>query len=241
MNIQSQDAPQGNSLPLFLELVREGPTVSITILLLLLSLAIYYNLSSNRHKKTMTNKSGPGRIGEPSILAIGTANPPHYCTQERFLRMISQNTIISDSMKDFLKARVQNSGIDRRYNFSSDMNGFLATEDNKPTTPEARNAAWREWAPELAVQAAKSAIAKWKGGSIDDITHVVFHSCTGFKAPGVELDLVDQLGLKNVRRRLGINFMVRERAAGCCLVCFIPNLLFFYYQRVVSVVLPQWR
>jgi predicted naringenin-chalcone synthase len=45
------------------------------------------------------------------------------------------------------------------------------------------------------------------GGDKQSITHVVFHSCTGFKAPGVELDLVDGLGLTNVQRRLGINYM----------------------------------
>ena len=71
---------------------------------------------------------------------------------------------------------------------------------------EQRHEYWEEWSKKLAIQAAKNAVAKW-GGSKDRITHVVFHSCTGFKAPGVELDIVDGLGLKNVKRRLGINYM----------------------------------
>jgi predicted naringenin-chalcone synthase len=35
----------------------------------------------------------------------------------------------------------------------------------------------------------------------------LFHSCTGFKAPGIELDIIEQLGLTNVRRKFGVNFM----------------------------------
>jgi len=35
----------------------------------------------------------------------------------------------------------------------------------------------------------------------------LFHSCTGFKAPGIELDIIEQLELPNVKRKFGVNFM----------------------------------
>jgi len=73
-------------------------------------------------------------------------------------------------------------------------------------TVEERHAIWAEWAPRLSIEAASKALNEW-GGCSDNVTHVVFHSCTGFKAPGVELDLVDALKLKGVKRRLGINYM----------------------------------
>jgi predicted naringenin-chalcone synthase len=44
-------------------------------------------------------------------------------------------------------------------------------------------------------------------GSKEDITHVLFHSCTGFKAPGIELDIIQELELPNVKRKFGVNFM----------------------------------
>ena len=58
----------------------------------------------------------------------------------------------------------------------------------------------------IAIKATNRALEKW-GGDRNRITHVVFHSCTGFKAPGIELDIVDECSLSGVKRRLGINFM----------------------------------
>ena len=63
-----------------------------------------------------------------------------------------------------------------------------------------------KWAPKLAIDASREAIRKW-GGDKNAITHIIFHSCTGFKAPGVELDVVDALNLTGIKRRLGINYM----------------------------------
>jgi len=148
---------------------------------------------------------GSGEVGAPAILGIGTSNPPTEWSVEDYvgeLATLEKAGTVSAEWLDFLSKRVRNSGIERRC-FALEPRELvsLAVSD-----VETRHAKWAKWAPQLAVSAARSAIADW-GGDKAAITHVVFHSCTGFTAPGIELELIDQLKLPNVVRRLGINFM----------------------------------
>eukprot|EP00963_Diacronema_lutheri_P013829 scaffold2843_cov465-Pavlova_lutheri.AAC.4 len=86
------------------------------------------------------------------------------------------------------------------------MGLFPSAELDYNPTAEERQALWATRAPRLGIAAANKAVEQW-GGDKQEITHLIFHSCTGFKAPGVELDILDALGLQNVRRRFGINYM----------------------------------
>jgi len=74
-----------------------------------------------------------------------------------------------------------------------------------PTTAE-RMAFYREHAPILAVQAAAKALAE-SGVAPGDITHVVTVTCTGFDAPGVDVALIEQLGLRSTTERIQVGFM----------------------------------
>jgi predicted naringenin-chalcone synthase len=69
-----------------------------------------------------------------------------------------------------------------------------------------RNDYYKQEAPKLAHQAATEALKRW-GRAHEEITHIIYVSCTGAVAPGVELLLAQQLGLQPNVRRLGINFM----------------------------------
>ena len=69
-----------------------------------------------------------------------------------------------------------------------------------------RNAIYKKEAPILAEEAARTAIANWKG-NLSDITHVISVSCTGIIAPGLEFILARQLGLEAHVSLLGINLM----------------------------------
>jgi predicted naringenin-chalcone synthase len=66
---------------------------------------------------------------------------------------------------------------------------------------------WEQFAPQLAVAAAREALAAWAHGSAADVTHVIVHSCTGFAAPGLDYHLIKALGLPTSTRKLGVNFM----------------------------------
>ena len=68
---------------------------------------------------------------------------------------------------------------------------------------------WEKGAPALALAAAKQALASWKHGTARDITHVVVHSCTGFAAPGLDYNLIIELGLSLSTRKVPVHF------AGC--------------------------
>lgn len=111
---------------------------------------------------------------------------------------------------EFIKKIRDTCGIESRYtgidpdaHFRGEGSLFGKTLDE---TAERRNQYWAQYAKSTAIEAAKNALENW-GGDKNTITHVVFHSCTGFKAPGIELDVVDALSLTGVKRRLGINFM----------------------------------
>lgn len=172
-------------------------------------------------RRAAAKASSGGNV--PAVLAIGTANPPHEWPAESYTSVIENilTGVVSEDHISFFKRLNANSGIKSRNtciahdDFSpeniakpvGERKGLLAGAKQifNPTAGE-RAKVWEKMAPLLAVEAARKAVKNW-GGDKQRITHVVFHSCTGFKAPGVELDVVDGLGLENVKRRCGINYM----------------------------------
>src|SRR2546427_396549 len=85
---------------------------------------------------------------------------------------------------------------------------FLPTEspdDRGPTTAQ-RMAVYAEDSKELALTAARSALAE-SGEAPDRITHLVTVSCTGFVAPGIDLVLIRGLGLPATVQRTNVGFM----------------------------------
>merc|ERR1712217_972405 len=160
--------------------------------------------------------------GSAAILGIGTSvkDLPSGSTEE-FVAKCKEALagVQSDEYISFLRQRATNSGIKKRFHAAfnewSDENlarsrsqreGFYNEAPGNNPAAGARQQLWSEHAPRLAIDAAQKAVDNW-GGDKQKISHIVFHSCTGFKAPGVELDVMDALGLKNVRFRTGINFM----------------------------------
>lgn len=65
---------------------------------------------------------------------------------------------------------------------------------------------YEEHAPALAESSARDAIGR-SGISAGEVTDVIVVSCTGFSAPGVDVDLVDRLGLTPSVRRTVVGFM----------------------------------
>ncbi|HEX4131206.1 MAG TPA: type III polyketide synthase [Pirellulales bacterium] len=65
---------------------------------------------------------------------------------------------------------------------------------------------YRQLAPDLAVRAATEALERAEL-SPEAITHLVTVSCTGFAAPGVDIELISRLGLPATTQRVQIGFM----------------------------------
>jgi alpha-pyrone synthase len=200
----------------------ESSSVSAGVQLLILSLlgAVAYLFATRQTSKKQKRPAADDDelVGSPSILAIGTANPPYCWTLPNVEAAVDYkrtNTNMSDDYMNFMKKVHKTSGVETRY-FGDPApdaeklargeppEGIYSKEGN-PTVSD-RHAYWAEWAPKMAIEAATKAVNNW-GGDKSDITHVIFHSCTGFKAPGIELDVVDALKLTGVKRRLGINYM----------------------------------
>ena len=194
--------------------------------LLLIGAASYVYLSvykKKEDKQRLINADDAELIGKPSILAIGTANPPYAWGNEqcniaidwKINQMKTEHTAFDDDFIDFMRRVQKTSGVETRYcgdrvpsreelAQGAPAPGIYAHFGNP--TAKVRHTYWAEWAPKMAIDAATKAVNKW-GGNKNKITHVIFHSCTGFKAPGVELDVIDALKLKGVKRKMGINYM----------------------------------
>jgi len=133
---------------------------------------------------------------------------------ESYERDIAKAMNLSEETSSWVVRRMEGSGIEKRWSVCPDLAGQFAGKspglygDAPGHNPSAgkRGDVWATEATALAVQAARAAMRNFKGSKMD-ITHVLFHSCTGFKAPGIELDIIEQLELPNVKRKFGVNFM----------------------------------
>jgi len=186
------------------------------VAVLVAALAYYYTTVSvvkDRKVVESTDENNTrGLYGTPAILGVGTSNPPEGVGNERsgeFLERYLKMGQITQDQVDFTKRIRDTCGIKRRYsgiNVEENLAGEGLYGKTLEEPADRRHDYWEQHAKQMAIEAAKNAIENWGGDKLK-ITHVVFHSCTGFKAPGIELDVVDALNLTGVQRRLGINFM----------------------------------
>ncbi|HWB20886.1 MAG TPA: type III polyketide synthase [Phycisphaerales bacterium] len=79
-------------------------------------------------------------------------------------------------------------------------------EDVITRTTAERMRMYEHFAPDLAVEAARSALDR-AGVSAQNVTDVLLVSCTGFSAPGIEVDVIQRLALRDSVRRCTIGFM----------------------------------
>ncbi len=104
------------------------------------------------------------------------------------------------------------SGIKERYSAIADYKGgqnftFFPNSDDLEPFPSTskRNRFFAEEALALSVKAVKNCLPS--GFDVSAISHLITVSCTGLYAPGLDIDLVNRLGLKSSVQRTGINFM----------------------------------
>ncbi|MFM9978388.1 MAG: type III polyketide synthase [Sphingomonadaceae bacterium] len=140
--------------------------------------------------------------GLPRIVAIGTAVPAHDI-HKAFIAFAA--TRLEGTREEAVFARMAaRSGIAYRWSVLPvgqspvEPGGFYA--GHFPGTA-ARMALYAEAAPELALAAITSL------GPVDDVTHIVVASCTGFVAPGIDQILAARLNLAPTVERTLIGFM----------------------------------
>jgi predicted naringenin-chalcone synthase len=150
------------------------------------------------------------------ISAIGTANPKYKIPQQTIYHFMVKAFGLDDNNASRLKQIYDGSGIDQRYSVIPDFGytnpqdytffGKKANLEPFPTT-ENRLQLYQQTAVEVATDAVKKCFEAFDHDIAQSITHLITVSCTGMYAPGIDIDLVEKLGLNRRTERTCINFM----------------------------------
>ncbi len=169
------------------------------------------------------------------LLSLGTATPVHQMSQAESLRMFTDIACENDKQARYARALFSKAAVENRYTsvpYTAAYNwcppavagdatesaegqvaattgsvapAVLAGQSPGPTTRE-RLEMYAQFAGDLAVESAGEALAN-SGLSSDEITHLVVVTCTGFDAPGVDIELIRRLQLPNTTQRIQVGFM----------------------------------
>lgn len=151
------------------------------------------------------------------LRAVETAVPATVLHQAAVRDLLASQPGRSRLAVRRLRAAFDASGIDTRHTVLSELDGLPSAGEPvhydarsgsllMPSTA-VRNAAYTREAPPLFLAAAKQALGAVPGIALEDVSHVVTVSCTGFFAPGPDYLLVRQLGLQPTVQRFHIGFM----------------------------------
>ncbi|XP_044393740.1 bisdemethoxycurcumin synthase-like [Triticum aestivum] len=143
--------------------------------------------------------------GPAAVLAIGTANPKGSMLQDDYADYYFRvtNSEHHAELKDKLKRICKKSGIERRYAHLDEelLSAHPDFSDRTLPTLDARIDMASAAVPELGASAAVRAIAEW-GRPVADVTHLVFSTYSGGKAPSADLRLASLLGLRPTVSRI---------------------------------------
>lgn len=150
-----------------------------------------------------------------TIDAIVTGHPPLRKPQSDAAAMMTQLEGFSKPLRNRLPMVYERSAIDYRHTCVPDW-GATSPDDFEffpanwalepaPSTGK-RNDWYREAAIPMAEDVGSRALAAAEANP-EDITHVIAVSCTGFFAPGLDIELVKRLGLPPSTQRTFIGFM----------------------------------
>ena len=149
---------------------------------------------------------------EVYINRVATAVPP-YDVHDAFRRFAQEKLDRADSRRARIFERMTSrSGIEHRFSCLApsnrpegdqfDAHGFYARGKFPDTAT--RMAQYERHAPELA----QSAVDRLQlGADRHSITHLIVTSCTGFSAPGIDLDIIERCGLPTTVERTLVGFM----------------------------------
>ncbi|MFD2161792.1 type III polyketide synthase [Paradesertivirga mongoliensis] len=147
------------------------------------------------------------------ISAIGTAAPVNRFSQEEILKFMVRAHQLNPTDSQRLEKLYNLSGIDYRHSVIPDFGSskgdynFFGNGENLEPFPKTqeRSALYESTAKHLAAEAIKN--IKYGGNSLPAITHLITVSCTGMYAPGLDIDIIELLGLNKSIERTCINFM----------------------------------
>lgn len=146
-----------------------------------------------------------------SILAIGSAIPPRQLEQSAAANYALQQCCNTERHRRLLTTIYRRSGVSTRHTvITAESTEMLFPREDPavgvgPTTAQ-RMKDYSEHAGPLAAKACGNALKRALTPATE-ITHLVTVSCTGFRAPGVDLAIIARLGLNLTVARTSIGFM----------------------------------
>lgn len=145
------------------------------------------------------------------INSIGTSLPPHVTDQGKIADFMVRHLQMDEEEERKLRILYRASGIQKRYSvledFSKNLNGqSFFKEDVAFPSAKPRMVLYQRHALDLARRAIISALESSDVGT-EHITHLIAVSCTGMYAPGLDIELIEELGLNTDTQRTSINFM----------------------------------
>lgn len=146
------------------------------------------------------------------IVSIGTAVPAYQHQQDNILDFMQRVYALGETDKRKLKFLYRQSDIETRYSVIPDYSlpasrwqFFPASESLEPFPGlEQRMEYFRKHAAPLSLQAIRECMKKNPG---QPVSHLITVSCTGMSAPGLDLELLELLGLPLTTSRTAVNFM----------------------------------
>ncbi|MAT14034.1 MAG: chalcone synthase [Planctomyces sp.] len=152
-----------------------------------------------------------------TILGIGTASPDHFIEQSDAAEIVKDLCLDDEKQKRQMVMLYRRSGVSTRHsvllessepgleNRQSFYSQLSGSDDAGPTTVE-RMELYEQHTPRLALKAANKALMQ-ANKSPQEITHLVTVSCSGFNAPGFDIELIRELGLPEEVARTHVGFM----------------------------------
>jgi alpha-pyrone synthase len=148
------------------------------------------------------------------ISSIETAVPANKIPQKDILRFMKRHIPLDEQGQKSLDVLYRASGIEFRHSVIADYGKespnytFYSNEESFEPFPDlqSRMVLYEKEAIKLAVTAVENCLAS-SAISVNEITHLVVVSCTGMYAPGIDIELVEKLGMSTSVARTNINFM----------------------------------
>jgi predicted naringenin-chalcone synthase len=146
-----------------------------------------------------------------NIISIGTALPEFCHSQQDILKFMQQAYNLDDVDKRKLSFLYSQSGIKNRYSVIEDFSKprtewkLIPGNSDEATTLEVRLELYQQHALPLSIRAITNCINRVIPAS--DVTHIITVSCTGMSAPGLDLQIAEELNLSPNVFRTSVNFM----------------------------------
>ncbi|MBX2842741.1 MAG: type III polyketide synthase [Flammeovirgaceae bacterium] len=148
------------------------------------------------------------------ITSIGVAVPEAKFSQEAIADTMADLINLDEEKRRNLQILYRATGIKYRHSVignleSGDFKNFFLSGDNHNQFPgvAARMEVYKKEAIKLSLKAIQNAITNLGTFKPQQITHLITVSCTGMYAPGLDIEIIEQLQLNSHTQRTAVNFM----------------------------------